>query len=241
MADSDRLIEVLLRFSCPSADFPEIAEFDANPVLVRGREVVALDARLVVDRALSVGPNLPKYSHLAICPYPEDLVRTVTWTGGTLTLRPIKPEDEPLWRQLLDNCSRETLRARFPVAFKIDHATAARFCFVDYDRELAVVAETEVDGRRRLIAVARIVIDVDPQLAEFAVLVGDAWQGKGLGSMLMEYCLEHIEGKQVRSIYALTSSDNARMLAILKRNGFQLVPDTVAHLVTATKVLATTE
>jgi acetyltransferase len=239
VANVERIVETLLRFSYLISDFPEIAEFDANPVLARGDEVVALDARLVLDRRAVNRADTVPYAHLAIRPYPSELVREVQLSDGTqVVLRPIKPEDEPMWRQLLAECSHETLWSRFRFSFKVDtHEAAIRFCFVDYDRELTVVAETTSDGQRRLMGVARLVCDVDAACAEFAVLVGDAWQGKGLGTRLMKYCLDNADRTRVKRITADTSRMNTRMIKIFKHYGFDLEPGSDPTLLQATKWL----
>jgi acetyltransferase len=239
VANPERIVEMLLRFSYLVSDFPEIAEFDANPVLVRGDEVVALDARLVVDRrAVAEGSHVP-YAHLAIRPYPSDLVQPAQLSDGTpIVIRPIRPEDEPMWRALLAECSHETLWSRFRFSFKVDtHEAAVRFCFVDYDRELTAVAEVEVAGQRRLLGVARLVCDVDTGRAEFAVLVGDAWQGKGLGTLLTKYCLNHADRTRVKRITADTGRMNTRMIKIFKHFGFDLEPAGDATLLQASKAL----
>ncbi len=240
IADVDRLVEILLRFSYLVADFPEIGELDANPLWIRGQEVMALDARLVVDRQAVCQPKSRPFADLAIRPYPDELVQTASLADGTpITLRPIKPEDEPLWRQLLQDCSQESLWARFRSTFKIDtHESATRFCFVDYDRELTAVAEAHIDGTRRLLGVARLLSNLDEaRRAEFAVLVGDAWQGKGLGSLLTKYCLDHVDPSRVRCIFGETHSDNARMIHIFKHHGFDLRPAADPTLLSATKML----
>ena len=237
IANVDRLVEVLLRFSMLVSDFPEILELDANPVLVRDEQVIVLDARIVVDRAAVQTRHPRPYAHLAIRPYPEELVeQTALVDGMPITLRPIKPEDEPLWHELLANSSRETLWARFQFAFKTDmHEAAIRFCFVDYDRELTVVAEANVDGARRLLGVARAVSDVDSGRAEFGVLVGDAWQGKGLGNLLTAYCLKNVDRTQIREVYAVTTRTNTRMLSVFRRFGFDIDAADDPALLLATK------
>ena len=226
VANVDRLVETLLRFSTLVADFPEIAELDANPVLVRDEQVITLDARVVVDREAAAIPAVRPYAHLAIRPYPDDLVEPASLADGTpVTLRPIKPEDEPLWHELLASCSRESLWERFRFAFKTDtHEAAIRFCFVDYDRELTAVAEAVVAGQRKLLGVARLVRDPGDSRAEFAVLVGEPWQGKGLGNLLMKYCLKHARRIDVRHVYGITGRTNERMLRVFKRFGFELHP-----------------
>ncbi len=231
----DRLIEVIMRFSYLVADFPEILEIDVNPLLVTPEQVVALDARIVVDRQRAERPVRP-FSHLAIRPYPEEYVRHVTLEdGGGAILRPIRPEDEPLWHELLASCSRESIWARFRYSFhETTHEMATRFCFLDYDRELAIVAEVEQGGKRKLAAVARLVADVDHERAEYAVLVGDHWQSHGLGGLLTDYCLEIAREWQLRRVTAETSPDNTRMLAIFRDRGFDLNYN-VSGVVTAQK------
>ncbi len=112
----DRLIELMIRFSYLVADYPEIVELDVNPLLVSSRDALALDARAVVRPAV---PSARPYAHLALRPYPEEQVRRVTLRDGTaLTLRPIRPEDEPRWKALLASCSPEALYARFRYLFQ---------------------------------------------------------------------------------------------------------------------------
>ena len=117
------------------------------------------------------------------------------------------------------------------------HETATRFCFVDYDRELAVVAEARIDGTRQLLGVARLVSDPETDRAEFAVLVGDAWQGKGLGHLLMKFCLDNLDHDRLQSIYGETSRDNTRMIRIFKHYGFQFGPASDPTLLLAARAV----
>jgi acetyltransferase len=219
--DLDALLEVVMRFSYLVADYPEISEIEINPLLAGPDGSVALDARAVVDQAL-VGRPPPPFSHLAIRPYPEEYTRETTTTGGLhVTLRPIRPEDEPLWHEMLDACSPESIRSRFRGMVKHTHEFATRYCFIDYDRELAIVAELEAqDGTRKLLGVGRLVADPDRQNAEYAVLVADPWQGRGLSDLLTDYCLQIARAWDIRNVYAETTPDNARMIAVLKQHGF---------------------
>ncbi len=237
IADVDHLVEALMRFSVLVADFPEIDELDANPVLVRDDQLIALDARIAVDRAAVEHPARLPYAHLAIRPYPDELVESCSLPDGTpITVRPIKPEDEPLWHELLASCSRESLWERFRYMFKTDlHEAAIRFCFVDYDRELTAVAEANLGGAKKLLGIARLVSDVGRGRAEFAVLVGEPWQGKGLGSLLTRYCLNHADRAMVREVYATTSRTNTRMLRVFRKFGFEIGPETDPALLLVTK------
>ncbi|NMC21400.1 MAG: bifunctional acetate--CoA ligase family protein/GNAT family N-acetyltransferase [Thermogutta sp.] len=218
----DKLIEVLMRFSYLVADYPEIQELDVNPLLVTPDEVIALDARVIVDRNALVYGVRP-YAHLAIRPYPEEFVTERQLKDGTpVILRPIKPEDEPMWHELLATCSTQSLWFRFSYLFKqTTHEMASRYCFIDYDREIGIVAEVEEDGQRRLIGVGRLVADANHEVAEYAVIVVDRWHGRGLGGLLTDYCLEVAKRWGIKKVVAETSKDNARMLATFRNRGFE--------------------
>lgn len=238
--DCDQLIEVLMRVSYLVADHPGIRELDVNPLLVTPSEVTALDARVVVDLDVMARPVRP-YAHLAIRPYPSEFTRRATLKDGTtVLLRPIKPEDEPLWHEMLANCSQESIWFRFRYLIKqTTHELAARFCFIDYDRELAIVAEIEEHGKRSLVGVGRLVSDPDHNNAEYAVLITDAWQGIGLGSLLTKYCLEisHVWG--LKRVYGETTSNNRRMIETFRKHGFELSHRDEPTIVFATKELQT--
>ena len=234
----DRLIEVLIRISYLVADHPEIVELDVNPLLATLGDVIALDARVVLDRQALDGPEKP-YSHLAIRPYPEEFLRRVQFKDGSeAILRPIKPEDEPMWHALLQRCSPETIHQRFRYMFKATtHEMATRFCFIDYDREMAIVAERAGPGPRELLGVGRLVADAHHTSAEFAILVGDPWQGIGVGSQLMDFCLEISRVWGLRRIQAQTATDNQRMLAMFCHRGFAMNYAASRDTVTVTKEL----
>jgi len=222
-ANIDRLIEILMRFSYLVADYPEIKETDVNPLLVTPDDAVALDARMVIDRDLA-GHSVRPYAHLAIRPYPEEYVTARKMKDGTpVILRPIKPEDEPMWHELLAGCSTQSLWFRFSYLFKqTTHEMATRYCFVDYDREIGIVAEVEEEGNRKLIGVGRLVADMNHDAAEYAVIVVDRWQGHGLGGLLTDYCLEVAKRWGVKRVVAETSKDNTRMLATFRNRGFHM-------------------
>ncbi len=227
-ANIDRLIEIIMRFSYLVADYPEIEELDINPLLVTPVDAIALDARVVVDRrrpgnSPAGGEGRP-YAHLAIRPYPDEYVTHRTLKDGAeVIFRPIKPEDEPLWHELLATCSTQSRWFRFNYLFKqTTHDMASRYCYIDYDRELAIVAEVEEQGQRRLVGIGRLVADVDHQSAEYAVIVTDRWQGRGLGGLLTDYCLELAQSWGVKEVVAEIAKDNSRMLATFRNRGFEI-------------------
>ena len=222
-ANIDRLIEIIMRFSYLVADYPEIKELDINPLLVTPEDVIALDARVVIDRDLVIHAVRP-YAHLAIRPYPEEFVTERKMKDDTpVILRPIKPEDEPMWHELLGSCSTQSLWFRFSYLFKqTTHEMATRYCFIDYDRELGIVAEVEEEGQRKLIGIGRLVADMNHETAEYAVIVIDRWHGHGLGGLLTDYCCEVAKKWGVKRVVAETSKDNTRMIATFRNRGFEI-------------------
>jgi acetyltransferase len=234
----DRLIEAVIRLSYLAADSPEVSELDINPLLAAPTGIVALDARVVIDRAL-VGRTLKPYSHLALRPYPEEFVRKVRMQdGGEITLRPIKPEDEPLWMEMLASCSRETIYSRFRYFFYWQsHEVATRYCYIDYDREMAIVAETSEGGKRKLAGVGRLVADPGLESVEYAVLIADRWQDKGLGGILTDTCMEIARQWGVKKITAVTTTDNLRMISVFQKRRFKVATDLSSSLVEVSKEL----
>ncbi|NOX86018.1 MAG: bifunctional acetate--CoA ligase family protein/GNAT family N-acetyltransferase [Chlorobi bacterium] len=220
----DKLIEVLIRLSYLAADFPEIKELDMNPVIVTAEDVIALDAQIVVDQE-ALQKKLPEFSHLVLRPYPERLIKESKLKDGTkVILRPIKPEDEPLWLEMLSSCSKESIYSRFRHDFFFDsHEVATQFCFIDYDREIGIVAEVEIDGRKKLIGVGRNISDPDMEIAEYAVLVTDDWQNKDLGYLLTSYCVEIAKNAGIKRIVAETTRDNRPMVTLFKKLGFTII------------------
>ena len=221
-----KLIEALIRLSYLAADYPEIQELDINPMIVTPEDVIALDAQIVVDQE-ALGRHSPEYSHLLLRPYPERLIREEVLRDGTpVILRPIKPEDEPLWLEMLGSCSKESIYSRFRYNFHYNsHEIATQFCYIDYDREMGIVAEIDYEGRKRLIGVGRLISDADLEVAEYAVLVTDDWQNKELGHKLTAYCEEIARGAGIKTLYAETTRDNKGMIAVFRKLGFNIEYD----------------
>jgi len=218
-----KLIEVMIRLSYLAADYPEIRELDINPLSVTPEDVLALDARVVIDQDIHYDSKTP-YAHLALHPYPEKYVRCAELQDGTpVTLRPIKPEDEPLWFNLLRSCSKDSLYYRFRYFFHWEtHEVASRYCYIDYDREIAIVAEVVEEGQRKIIGVGRLVADPDHEDVEYAILIADAWQNKDLGKILTDFCLE-VAGKwNPKRVVAQTTTDNPRMITVFQKRGFDI-------------------
>ncbi len=219
----DKLIEALIRMSYLAADYPEIEELDINPLIVTPNDVIALDARIVVDKKLLETPA-KEYSHLILRPYPESLIKKATLKDGTkITLRPIKPEDEPMWLEMLTSCSKESIYHRFRYDFYFDsHEIASQFCFIDYDREIAIVAEVNIEGEKKLIGVGRLIADPDVEMMEYAILITDTWQKKELGFTITKYCLEIAQSRGIKSLTAETTTDNKPMISVFRKLNFKI-------------------
>jgi len=227
------LVEVLIRLSYLVAETPNIKELDVNPLLVTPKGVTALDARVITDA--SPGVPDPHYLHLAIRPYPTEFVHKVTLDDGEqVTFRPIRPEDEPRWHELVASCSAESLRARFfSTIGKTTHEMATRYCYIDYDREMAIVAIIQEGDHKRMVGVGRLVADPDHTDAEYAILVADKWQGHGLGNLLTAYCLQIAKRWGIKRVFGGTMIDNRRMIATFREQGFDLVTESEDGMVLA--------
>jgi acetyltransferase len=232
------LIETLIRLSYLAADYPEIIELDINPLLVFSEGATALDARVIVDKSLST-TDIHSYKHLAIKPYPEEYVKKLKLGDGKeVTFRPIKPEDEPLWTELLASCSKESIYSRFRYFFQWDsHEVAAHYCYIDYDREIAIVAEIVENGDRKLVGVGRLIADPDHETVEYAILILDTFQNKDLGGILTDYCFEIAKKWGLKRIVAQTTADNKRMIAVFQKRGFEIEMDAGSSLVEVSKPL----
>jgi len=237
--DLDRLIEAMIRLSYLAADSPEILELDINPLLVDPEGILAVDARMVADPAVTVSPADP-YAHLALRPYPEEYVSdAVEVDGHKIVFRPIRPEDEPMWMEMLAACSRESIYFRFRYFFQwASHEVATRYCYIDYHREIAIVAETTNEkGEKRLIGVGRLIADPEHETVEYAILIIDEFQNRDLGGLLTDYCLDIARKWGLKKMVAQTTADNHRMLALFKKRGFTIHADSRTSTVDVEKTL----
>ncbi|MCX9010657.1 MAG: GNAT family N-acetyltransferase, partial [Candidatus Methanoperedens sp.] len=218
------LEEIMVRFSQILVDFPQLREIEINPLLVDEKEAFALDARAAIDRK-RVFARLEPYAHLVISPYPEKY--KTLWRlsdGRAVLLRPIKPEDEPLWIEMLRTLSDESIRYRFfdTLRVPIAHEFSSRYTNIDYDREIAIVAELEEEGKRKILGVVRLFIEPDGKTGEIVFGVADPWQRMGIGLKLVDYIIEIAKDKKLETIYALMLPDNYRAIGLLREMGFSL-------------------
>ena len=232
-ADFEGLEEILVNFSNLIVDFPEIAEIDINPLAISNGKASALDARIIIDQNYA-DTCRSTYPHLIIAPYPTKYI--TPWQlsdGAQVILRPIRPEDEPAEHEMLSSLSEHTLRTRFFSIFKnISHEWLILFCNIDYDRHMAIVAEIENNGKKSMIGVARLIMDQDMKSGELAVLVQDRFQGKHLGSKLVEMLIGIGRERGLENIRADVLTENESMLNVFRRFGFttHTVPDGVTEV-----------
>jgi acetyltransferase len=210
-------------FSQLLVDFPQIKEIDINPLLINEKDATVLDARIVVDKDI-VCKRFEPHEHMVISPYPKKY--EILWllkNGQEVLLRPIKPEDEPLWLEMFQSLSEESIRYRFFQMLKdTPHEVRVRYCNVDYDREIAIVAEIVENGKRKILGVSRISIESDEKNSEMAFLVSDYWQGLGLGTKMVDYVLDIAKEKGMEKVHAIILQDNYRALSLTKKMGFKI-------------------
>jgi len=217
------LEEIIVRFSQMLVDFPQLKEVDINPLFINEKEAFAIDARIVIDKE-RVFAKLEPHQHLVITPYPKKY--ETLWKlrdGRTVLLRPIKSEDEPLWLEMFQNFSEESIRYRFFQIIKdTPHEVRVRYCNIDYDREIAIVPELTEEGRRKILGVVRVSIEPDGKIGEIAFIVADPWQGLGLGTKLVDYAIEICKEREIETLYAIILPDNYRAMNLMKKMGFTL-------------------
>ncbi len=220
-ADMAALESVLLRVSEMVCELPHIREMDINPLLVDEHGVIAVDARIAVDYPR---PGSEPYAHMAIHPYPIHLVsRQILPDGTDLTIRPIRPEDANLEQAFVHGLSETSRHFRFGGALQdLSPAMLARFTQIDYDREMALIAVVGHGDAETEIGVARYIINPDGESCEFALVVADAWQHKGISHRLMNALMDVARNKGLRQMEGMVSAENRTMLHLVATLGFRL-------------------
>jgi len=210
--------EILIRLAQMVTDFPEIEEIDINPLLIKKDDACVKNARILLSPATIQAPH-----HLVISPYPNQYeTRTVREGIGELFIRPIRPEDAPLLVELFKSLSQQSVYFRFFSPLKmLPHGMLARFTQIDYDREIALVALCGTEPNEKMLGVARVITDIyKHHHAEFSVLVGDPWHGKGIGAELLKRCLLISKERGIENVQGLVLPENTQMLALGKKLGF---------------------
>ncbi|CAI10025.1 Acyl-CoA synthetase (ADP forming) [Aromatoleum aromaticum EbN1] len=215
---------VLLRVSEMVCELPWITELEINPLIVDENGAVAVDARVTVE---NVSPSVDRYAHMAIHPYPSQLItKWTTLDGVEVTIRPIKPEDAELEVEFVRTLSAETKYYRFMNTMReLPPAMVARLTQIDYDREMAFLATIPEDGKEIEIGVCRYAVNPDGESCEFAIVVADAWQRHGLARKLMGILIETARNKGIMYMNGVFLANNERMLKFVQGLGFTLSND----------------
>ena len=221
-ADLEKLEELLIRLSQLVIDFPEIVEMDINPVVVKNGEPCAVDARIRLVRDESGSTR----QHLVISPYPQHLERhDLTDLDMPLFIRPIKPEDAALFTELFNTLTPTSIYYRFfSVVKSLTPEILARFTQIDYDREISFVALDDRAGEEQMLGIANIIGEPDGKRGEFSVLIGDPWQGVGIGAKLLLQCLRIAQERGMEIVWGTVLSENIYMLGLGKKLGFTVTP-----------------
>ncbi len=223
-ADQDAVENILLRVSELVCEMQDIGAIDLNPVIVTEQGAVVVDARLGVLRS---PPAALPYAHVAIHPYPSGLVQRIELQGGTVaTIRPIRPEDAAIEAAFVHGLSEQSRFLRFMfTVHDLMPAQLSRFTQIDYDREMALIAVIETPAGEKQIGVARYITLSDEETCEFAIVVGDDWQGKGLARRLFSMLIDIARGRRLKVMTGVTLRENGRMLDLARANGFGIKTD----------------
>ena len=246
--DMKALEQIMVRFSQLVVEQPWIAEIDINPLLTSHEHIIALDARVVTHPVDMTEAELPRP---AIRPYPTQYVSDWALRDSTkVTIRPIRPEDEPLMVKFHQGLSERTVFLRYLQAMNLSERTAhdrlSRLSFIDYDREIALVVvrrDASTQGEPEIVAVARLakLRNANPgnkDTAEYALLVSDKYQHQGIGKELMMRILAIAKDEKIGIIYGFVLEENVEMIALAERLGFVATPSEREQITRVELILA---
>jgi acetyltransferase len=222
--DISAIEKILVRFSQMIVEQPWIAECDINPLVASPDRIIALDGRVVLHPVALTEDQLPQP---AIRPYPAQYVES--WNADDdmeFTIRPIRPEDEPLMVRFHETLSERTVQLRYfsPLNLRqrTDHERLSRIVFIDYDREMALVAErtNPKTGDREIAGVGRLTKSHASHTGEFGVIVSDKYQGKGIGRELLRRLIDIGRDEKLAVVKGYIQANNTQMMNLAKQNGF---------------------
>ncbi len=211
--------DILIRLGRLVTDFPEINELDINPVLVSQGHLLAVDARVVIKPTAVLSPM-----HLVISSYPwEQEAEDTIVDGNRIRIRPIRPEDANLMIEHFNALSPRSIYQRFFFPMKqLSRAQLIKMTQIDYDREVALIALMDTPQGERLTGVGRVIFEASGRTGEFAVVVADQWQGKGIGASLLKHCLRIAKQKGLETVWGLVIAENVQMLKLGRKLGFKI-------------------
>ncbi len=234
-----QLEDILIAVSDLACDFPQIASLEINPLIIDGDRVLAADARVTLrpramDGETTIADPEDAYGHMAIHPYPAELEQHRLFADGTpWCIRPVRPEDAQALQDFTRSLSEHTRYMRFISTMReLSPRLLARYTNIDYHREMALLAtvtepDPEQPGALRdvLIGVARYLRNPDGLSAEYALVIGDAWQGRGLGRELMTAVIAAARAKGIKRLEGFVLASNDPMLKLMTRLGMRNDPD----------------
>jgi acetyltransferase len=193
---------------------------DINPLILDENGAMAVDARIRVEFPRA---STDPYYHMAIHPYPANLQISYQLPDGSdITIRPIRPEDAEIEQDFIRSLSAEAKYFRFMQALhELTPAMLVRFTQIDYDHEMALIAVTRQAGEEKELAVGRYVTNLDRRSCEFALVVSDLWQRKGIGHRLMLLLMEVARNRGLEEMRGEVLSNNHKMLELMKSLGFR--------------------
>jgi acetyltransferase len=226
--DLSALEQLMVHFGQLVVEQRRIKEIDINPLLASADQLIVLDARVILHEPDVEEHELPK---LAIRPYPTQYVTSWTMKDGTpVTIRPIRPEDEPLMAKFHETLSERSVYLRYFQALKlsrrISHELLSRASFIDYDRKMALVTVREDPKTRthEILALGQLSKLRTANEAEVAVLVSDQYQGQGLGTELLRRLIRVARDERLSRLIADVLPENRGMLQVARKLGFSLRP-----------------
>jgi acetyltransferase len=223
--DMENLKAILVRFSKLIVEQPRIKEIDINPLFASEDRIIALDARVIVHGPEVAEGKLPRP---AIRPYPAQYLWSWTMKDGSpILIRPIRPEDEPRMVKFHEAISDRSVYLRYfhmeKLSSRIDHDHLFQKCFIDYDREMALIADFHNPETREheVLGVARLTKVMEEAVGEVAVLVKDARQGQGLGTELLRRLIDVARAEKLESLVANIMPENLSMRSLANRFAFK--------------------
>lgn len=213
------LEEIMIRLSQLLTDFPEISSLDMDPLVQDGEHFWVLDAKAVLQPS-----DVPAPMHLVVSSYPAQVERRAFAKDGMpFLLRPIKPEDATILMDLFNTLSPTSIYFRFfrPIQ-TLSHEMLARFTQIDYDRDVVLVAVRQGTSGEAMVGVVRLMRTADIGKAEFAIVVGDPWQGRGVGVALLEHCLGIAAERGIKTVWGMVLPENTTMIDLGRKVGFSV-------------------
>ncbi|MFA5984670.1 MAG: bifunctional acetate--CoA ligase family protein/GNAT family N-acetyltransferase [Methylococcaceae bacterium] len=221
-ANTNAIVDILLKISTMVSELPEIIELDINPLIVDDVTAIAVDARIKVQPSHQLVP----YAHMAIHPYPQHLIQHHQLANGrNIIIRPIRPEDAAMEKNFVSQLSEQSRYFRFMQALhELTPEMLVRFTQIDYDREMAFVAVTENPTVSEELGVGRYIINPDGQSVEFALVVSDNHQNLGIGSRIINALMQSAKAKAIYYFEGEVLALNKPMITFAKKLGFSINP-----------------